>query len=206
MGRIVKDPETRRNEIMDAAQRLFEREGYTKTSVEAIIKEAGIAKGTFYYYFKAKQDILRAIVENIISQVEKYFISIVETEKLTAIEKLKEMFIGSKKQETINPFVMEIVHLPENRELQEELNIQTIKIIAPLITKVFAQGYKEGIFKEKASVESIQLILAGSQFVLDSGLFEWSAEKRIVFLQAIQKILEQIIGAKKGTLSFIVTT
>lgn len=203
MSRIVKDPDIRRKEIMDAAQKLFEKEGYTKTSVEAIIKHAGIAKGTFYYYFKAKQDILRAIVETITSQVQEYFVSIVENESLTAIEKLKEMFIGTKKQETINPFVMEIVHLPENRELQEELNIQTIKMIAPLVTKAFIQGYQEGIFKKKASVESIQLILAGSQFVLDSGLFAWSMEKRKDFLQAAQEILEKIVGAKDGALSFI---
>ncbi|MBS0287541.1 MAG: TetR/AcrR family transcriptional regulator [Proteobacteria bacterium] len=190
---------------MIAAQKLFEKEGYTNTSVEAIIKEAGIAKGTFYYYFKAKQDILGAIVENTVVQVKEYFTSIVNNQNLSSIDKLKEIFVGSKKQEKINPSVMEIVHLPENRELQEELNIQTIKIIAPLITKVFEQGFKEGIFKVKISVESIQLILAGSQFLLDSGLFEWSTQKRKVFLQEIQKILEQITGAKAGTLSFIVS-
>lgn len=205
MNRIVKDPEIRRLEIMEAAQRLFEQEGYTKTTIEAIIKEAQIAKGTFYYYFKSKQEILGAIVENIVSKLQAHFVAILNNEKLSALDKLKEMIIGSQKRETVNHAVMEIIHLPENRELQEQLNIQSILVIAPLMTQAFVQGYQEGIFKIKASLESIQLILAGFQFVLDSGLFTWSQEKRVAFLSCAQKILEQSVGALEGTFSFIVS-
>ena len=65
MKRIVKAPEIRRQEIIEAAQRLFEKEGYSKTSIEAIIQEAGIAKGTFYYYFKSKQEILLLLLKEV---------------------------------------------------------------------------------------------------------------------------------------------
>lgn len=205
MKRVVKDPEIRRQEIIEAAQRLFDRDGYTKTSVEAIIREAGIAKGTFYYYFKAKQDILRAIVESIIKDVKDYFNSIVENDTLSALDKLKEIFIGGKKQETIRPNIMEIVHLPENRELQEQLNIEGVNIVAPLVKEVLDQGYREGVFKRAPSLESVQLVLAGIQFVLESGLFDWTDEKKRTLLDEAQKLFEHLVGVEEGSLRLIVT-
>jgi len=205
MSRIVKNTEARRLEIMAAAQQRFEKQGYTKTAIESIIQDVGIAKGTFYYYFRSKQDILRAIVEDIILKVEAYFSSIVKNKKLTAIQKLHEIFVGHKKQEMIQLGIMEIVHLPENRELQEQLNIESIKLIAPLITDVLLQGYKESVFKKQASLESVQIFLAGIQFILDSGLFDWTTKQRTLFLKEIQKIFESLVDAKAGTLNFIVT-
>jgi AcrR family transcriptional regulator len=201
--RVLKDPDVRRTEIMQVAEKLFESHGYAKTSVEAIIKQAGIAKGTFYYYFKTKQDILRALVAYKGSEISEYFHSITEETTLTAIEKLQRMLRSPNKRGINASAVMEIIHKPENRELQEELNVQSVKIIAPLLAQVLEQGHQEGIFDKTASVESIQLILAGSQFILDSGLFEWTLEKRAVFLKSIQAILEQMLGAEPGLLSFI---
>jgi AcrR family transcriptional regulator len=182
---------------------LFEKEGYTATPIEAIIRKAGIAKGTFYYYFKSKKEILSALVEDIGREMERLFHSIIETDHLTALEKLKHIFQGPEKRAITKCSVMEVIHKPENRELQEELNIQAVAAIAPLISEVFEQGYKEGIFKNKVSVESIQILIAGSQFILNSGLFDWPSQKRVTFLKSIQTILEQLADVKPGVLSFI---
>ena len=47
MARIVKDPEERKTEIMDAALALFGSKGFEQTSVNEIIEKVGVAKGTF---------------------------------------------------------------------------------------------------------------------------------------------------------------
>ncbi len=201
--RIVKKPDVRRLEIILAAQQLFEKNGYTKTSVESIIAEAGIAKGTFYYYFKAKQDILRALIEHMGSEMESIFNGVAEHPDLTATQKLKKILRGPEKSKISSSPIMNILHKPENRELQEQLNIQSINVLAPLIATILAQGKKEGIFTNTISVECVQLILAGSQFVLDSGLFSWSAQKRKVFLKTMAEMLERLGGAKSGSLRFI---
>ena len=203
MKRIVKKPDVRRMEIILIAKKQFEQKGYANTSVESIIQEVGIAKGTFYHYFKAKKDILQAIVEYIGSEMESLFRSIVENNNLTAIEKLQLMIRGPKKKVLTESPVMEILHKGENRELQEQLNILTIEHIAPLMAQVFEQGKQEGVFARTVPVESIQLMLGGSQFVMDSGLFNWSNEKRTAFLKSAQTMLEMMVGAKPGTFSFI---
>ena len=201
--RIVKEPDVRRAEIILAAKELFEKDGYATTPIEAIIKKAGIAKGTFYYYFKSKKEILSALVEGIGSEMEQLLNSIIETKHLTALEKLKLIFRGPEKKAITKYSVMEVIHKPENRELQEQLNVCGVAVIAPLIAKVFEQGFKEGVFKNRMTVESIQIFIAGTQFVLDSGLFDWSSPKRRAFLKSIQSILEQLVDVKPGMLNFI---
>jgi AcrR family transcriptional regulator len=50
-----------RREILEAAQRLFERDGYTATTMAAIAAEAGVALKTVYVAFETKSGVLRAL-------------------------------------------------------------------------------------------------------------------------------------------------
>lgn len=60
-------PEVRRQEILDAAVRAFCRGGYHGTQVSDVIREAGIARGTFYLYFDGKRDVFGALVERMLA-------------------------------------------------------------------------------------------------------------------------------------------
>jgi len=60
-ARVVKPPEKRRAELLDAALRLFEERGYEQVSVADITAAAGIAKGTFYLYFESRERLLDAL-------------------------------------------------------------------------------------------------------------------------------------------------
>jgi AcrR family transcriptional regulator len=63
MTRIVKEPEERRKELIDTAERLFIAQGYDQTSVSDIVKEVNVSQGAFYYYFDSKEDVLVAVME-----------------------------------------------------------------------------------------------------------------------------------------------
>ena len=54
----------RRKELLKAAIRVFARKGYRTASIRDIIQAAGVARGTFYIYFRSKQDIFAAIVDH----------------------------------------------------------------------------------------------------------------------------------------------
>jgi AcrR family transcriptional regulator len=56
--------EDRRRQIVDLAAELFDREGYSKVTMEQIAVSAGIAKPTLYHYFRGKDEILRGIHES----------------------------------------------------------------------------------------------------------------------------------------------
>ena len=63
MSKIVKDFEERKNELLETSKKLFFSKGYEHTSVHDIIDAVGIAKGTFYHYFKSKEDLLNEILD-----------------------------------------------------------------------------------------------------------------------------------------------
>jgi AcrR family transcriptional regulator len=54
-------PESRRDELLDAAQRRFIEQGVESTTVADIVKAAGLAKGSFYRYFTSKDDLFAAL-------------------------------------------------------------------------------------------------------------------------------------------------
>lgn len=58
----------RRDTLLDAAERLFRERGFAATSVDAIVEAAGVAKGTFYLYFKSKAAALVALQDRFVRQ------------------------------------------------------------------------------------------------------------------------------------------
>lgn len=61
----------KKKQIIDAAQRLFIKKGYAMTSIQDILKEANIAKGTFYNYFSSKSECIMFILESINDEILK---------------------------------------------------------------------------------------------------------------------------------------
>ena len=67
--RNIKSAEDRRHEILDTAEELFAYQGYENTSVQQILNRIGIAKGTFYYHFKSKEEVMDRVERRIIKKL-----------------------------------------------------------------------------------------------------------------------------------------
>jgi AcrR family transcriptional regulator len=65
----TKPPETRRDDLMNASQRLFLLQGIASTTIEQITSAADVAKGTFYLYFSSKDDVLAALADRFAQQL-----------------------------------------------------------------------------------------------------------------------------------------
>ena len=66
----MKKGERRKLELLQIAYRLFLTRGYENTSVDEIIEEAGIAKGTYYYYFESKEQMLEEVIGMMIDKAK----------------------------------------------------------------------------------------------------------------------------------------
>ena len=64
--RIRLDPELRRQQVLEAALRVFVQRGYHGAHVEHVIREAGVARGTFYLYFRSKHEVFAALVQRML--------------------------------------------------------------------------------------------------------------------------------------------
>ena len=72
MKRNSKPPEIRRKELIDTAAELFAEKGYEAVSIRDILDRVHGAPGMFYYYFRSKQDIYLATLEQFLSErIEK---------------------------------------------------------------------------------------------------------------------------------------
>ncbi len=89
--RISKDPEVRKQEILDTASRLFERQGIEKTSMADVAKEADITKGLVYYYFKSKEELVDESLKQFVLESELVLKSIVQNRNLDFFSKLSEI-------------------------------------------------------------------------------------------------------------------
>lgn len=71
MSKIDENKQMKREALLDAAFRLFTGKGIHKTSISDIVENAGVAKGTFYLYFKDKYDIRNKLIAHKSSEVFK---------------------------------------------------------------------------------------------------------------------------------------
>ncbi|MFC3068574.1 TetR/AcrR family transcriptional regulator [Phenylobacterium soli] len=65
-------PEARRQEIVEAAERLLQRDG-SRVRVEDVVREAGVAKGTFFLYFPSWDDLLETVRERLVAEFDRLY-------------------------------------------------------------------------------------------------------------------------------------
>src|SRR5688572_2132294 len=97
----VRDPERTRERILDAAQALILDHGFGATTVDAVVRRAGITKGAFFHHFAAKSELGQALVERYAAMDRAHL-----EENLTRAEKLASdplqqmlVFIGLYEEE-----------------------------------------------------------------------------------------------------------
>lgn len=203
MARIVKAPEERRAEIVETADRLFRKNGYAKCSVEMIIREIGVAKGTFYYYFKSKPDILEAVVDTTLGQIVEMAKGVADDPSLTAMQKMEALLGNSHIGDGDSLDVAEMLHLPENRELHELTNIKTVLQLSPILAQIVEQGIGEGVFDVERPLETIQFLFTGAQFLTDGDMFGFSKSELRARRLVMQTIIEKALGAEPGSFDFM---
>ena len=71
MGKLESNKQQKRTSLLDTAFKLFTTQGVSKTSIAEISQKAGIAKGTFYLYFKDKYDIRNKLISHEASKLFK---------------------------------------------------------------------------------------------------------------------------------------
>ena len=73
--------EARKAQILEAAKRCFARQGYHETKVDDIVREAGLSKGALYWYFKGKEELLSALCDSFVRELQEDFLkaSVVKT-------------------------------------------------------------------------------------------------------------------------------
>lgn len=200
--RTVKSHQTRKNELLDTAESLFFTKGYDQTTVQDILQAAGIAKGTFYHYFKSKEEMMDAVVIRYIEAGVAAAEQIVSDPGLTVHEKLLRVVMAQKPEAGVQERLLEQFHEPQNALLHQKSLTETLLRLTPVLTRVIEQGKAEGLFHTPFPRESVEFLLAASQFLFDEGLFHWQPEALSRKIEAFIHIMETVLGAETGSLAY----
>ena len=192
----MKKGEKRRQELIRIAYRLFVSRGYEQTSVDEIIEEAGIAKGTYYYHFQSKEQMLEEVI-GMMLQAEAQKAEAVLRSDLPVPEKIVGV-IASIQPERQEQTIDDALHRPENLLMHDKIRRRLFDLVVPLLSRAAEDGVREGLFACDHIPERIRMIL-----ILSSDLFDghnpYTPAVVDVFIDATEKILD----AKPGTMGFL---
>ena len=191
----MKKGEQRKQELLKIAYRMFIEKGYDNTSVDEIIAEAGIAKGTYYYYFPSKEDTLEAVIDMMINEEVAKAKEVVASpmpipQKVAAV--IYSLRPGQEEQS-----IAKAVESNENIVLHEKLNKRLVAEAIPLLSEVVREGNLAGVFNCEQIEERVKMIL-----IICSKLFD-EADFTENEVTAFIDVTEKIFGAQPGTMSFV---
>lgn len=89
--RITKEPEVRKQEILDTALKLFGENGYEKTSITDIAKAIGVAQGLCYRYFPSKEALFDSAIEQYADVLVEQFADAETDDRKTLRQIIEEM-------------------------------------------------------------------------------------------------------------------
>lgn len=202
MKRIVKNPEDRKAEIIAAAQKLFLKKEYEKTTMQDVMDDLGIAKGTIYHYFDSKEDLLEAVVIDLVDARIGVIEDKLKNAKGNALEKIEKLFqLGSLAKE--HPKILESLHKPANAGMHIRILAEMIIKLAPIYENLIKQGCDEGIFDVKHPRECAELLLTAVQFLTDTGIYPWTHEDLERREKVLPYLIEQQLKAKPGSFEFL---
>lgn len=212
MARTVKKPDERRSELIACAQKLFYSKGYKSTSVRDIVNEAGVAKGTFYYYFDSKQAVLEALVDELIAYSVALMRTIIDDPTLNATDKWIQAFriVGNWKADRKSEMIalLQIMQSDENVLLRYKINVRTVESLAAELARIVAQGVDEGVFDTEFIEDSPRIALASSLSLADTMYdlmlhpekYDDPAAVAWQKISAVQTAIERVLGAEPGSL------
>ena len=200
--RTIKEPEVRKNEILDIANSLFSHKGYDHTSISDILEQAGIAKGTLYYHFKSKEEIMNAIIDRILIGMLDKAKTIAQDGSLTVHEKLLHVVMSLHLDEENEHGVMEHIHTSQNALMHQKQLDALVRGVTPILSSILEEGILQGLFTTSYPYESSEMLLIYSQIAFDQQDIPTQAEAERKIAAFICN-MERILGAQTGSFSFM---
>ncbi|HZY45930.1 MAG TPA: TetR/AcrR family transcriptional regulator, partial [Anaerolineae bacterium] len=212
MARVIKHIEhaVKRNEILDAAQKLIYTKGYAQMSIQDILDDLKISKGAFYHYYTSKQVLLEAVIDRMLQQAEGIVLPIVDDPQLTALEKFQRYFdtVARWKTDRIDLMLalLRIWYTDDNILVRQKVTEQGLKVIMPPLTKIIQQGIQEGTlntaYPERVCEVIFSMMLAMSDKMAEILLAppKNTLSQLESTLEVYTDAIEHVLGVSSGSL------
>jgi AcrR family transcriptional regulator len=165
-GRRAARAEARREEILDAAERIFAAKGFHETGIADIAAELGIGHGTFYRYFENKQDIATQVLDRAIMGIAKAGFAEDPTASNTIDEyraQTKRIMTGMFELLEQNPRSMQLFH-SQAQMIDGTALHQSFEAYAAFTERFLVNGVEKGFLRADLDIEITSEALVGLIF------------------------------------------
>ncbi|MBI4610452.1 MAG: TetR/AcrR family transcriptional regulator [Candidatus Rokubacteria bacterium] len=171
----MRDPD-KHQQIIEAAVRVFARNGYYNSRVSDIAREAGIASGTIYLYFRTKNDILVTLFREKMAAFVAHLRKAIEAEP-DAVAKLRRLVALHFKILEADPELAEVVQveLRQGHKFFRGASAAEVGAYFSLIASVLENGIESGLFRKDLPVKVATKVLFGA---MDQMATSWVLGKR----------------------------
>lgn len=197
--RVRKDPAERRKELMDISMELFCSNGYEQTMVQDICQKAGVAKGTFFYYFPTKDDVLKAIFEAWTEQFVSEFTQ--RAKKLDAVHKLRLFLHMCARDNEIECLVDKLLG-EQHKDLVKHLWQRVfMQAFTPLLREIIKKGSEKGSMRVQHIEESLYFFWSLMDALWpDEDKDNIPADSMEIRNQIASELMEALLGIEAGRL------
>ncbi|MEW4152573.1 TetR/AcrR family transcriptional regulator [Bacillus thuringiensis] len=166
MKRISKEPDVRRQELMDIGFELYMKNGMKGFGIKDVVNHAGVATGLFYYYFKSKENFVDEVLNDFIVKNMELIEEILISNERSVIQKMKDSL------DIFWTFIEKLAPYKNVSSFQTEQHFQLEKKLfarmQPLIRQVIEEGVNIGFFYTDNSLLASGFILYGLSSIAHS--------------------------------------
>jgi transcriptional regulator, tetR family, putative len=186
--------------ILDVAEKMFIEQGFDQTSIAQILDATQIAKGTLYYYFTSKEEIMDAIIERWIERSFEQVRIWVEQKQLPILERLMGA-LASLNMQKDGQELLDHLHAPQNALLHEKTNQILLSKVPEILYPLFQEGFQTGEMQTTYPYETIEMTLTYSLQIFNSSFQTLDQAEKNHKIQAFIYLLEKIFQTKEGYFS-----
>lgn len=196
----------KREQILDAMQELMSSSNAQAISVSDIAQKAGIGKGSIYYYFSSKNDIIDAVIERSYSRVLDAGKELAASSHMDAFKKMELIYHACldsstelRRQEAIGTFNEQ----QESAFIHQKFARIIITRLKPILTDIIRQGMEEGTIHCEYPEETAQIVLTVLTITLDNNLIPADQDQIGRILTAFTQMQEKSMDIPAHTLEFV---
>ena len=201
----------RRDQIIEAAERLFYEKGYEQTSVQDVLDALSLSKGGFYHYFQSKIELLEAVCRRqSVRDAEEMTAAVARQEG--AIAKLNTLlkYCGLLRADRMDfaLLVLRVGYLGGSLQLRACLREGLMETALPMMREIILEGMAENVFFTRFPDDIGELILQLFANITDelamliaSGAPENQMGDMLTRLETYRCSVETLLGAPFGTIT-----
>lgn len=197
---------SKRDQILDAFRELLESEDIQHISVNEIAKKAGIGKGSIYYYFSSKDEILNALIKRTYTDVlemAKELVSQTELSIYARLAKITNACIAAtrdflRRSEIVRNKMATSERIYDSAYIHQQFMKHSIVDFKEIYTEIIQQEIDKGTVQFESAAEIAEIVLIVFTVKIDNTLSPSSDEETAKTLQTLITLLERGTGNEDG--------